>query len=160
MSEALPPVTSLYNRQILGEAVKLARWPLKCNLAVGAEKRSKTCGSVVRIGLNIDDQARITEIGLQVHACALGQASAAIVAQNIIGSDEAHLRQSLQALRQFLEGNEAASPPWSAYDMLVAARRYPARHASIMLPLEVALIALENARSSNSTLQEEKTNGC
>jgi len=143
VNEPLPPVTTLYNRQILGEAVKLARWPLTTGFALSAEKRSQTCGSIVRLGLNIDDANHVSDIGLQVHACALGQASAAIVAQNIIGCDEQQLQGFAHELRQFLQGERNTSPPWVAYEMLAPARRYPARHASIMLPLETALLAIQ-----------------
>jgi len=44
-----------------------------------AEVRSPTCGSRVRLTVQLDEYRRVERLSMQVHACAFGQASAALV---------------------------------------------------------------------------------
>lgn len=144
MSVTATPVSALYNHQILREAVKLAQWPLTDMLTHRASKRAQICGSQVDIGLNINGAGAVTAIGMDVRACALGQASAAIMAGQIIGLNVAQLHSAAKALQDYLRGT-TDYPPYADYQMLAAARDYPARYPSILLPIQAAIAALLGA---------------
>jgi NifU-like protein involved in Fe-S cluster formation len=80
-----------------------------------------------------------------VQACALGQASAALLGTHVIGRSRAELAQATQALATYLQDTAAPLPDWPGIETLAAARDYPARHASILLPFEAALEAIQRA---------------
>ncbi|RYD72110.1 MAG: iron-sulfur cluster assembly scaffold protein, partial [Verrucomicrobiaceae bacterium] len=64
----------LYNMEILRLAATVPfqeRLPAPMGTA---EKRSPVCGSRVTVDINLED-GRVSELGLLVRACALGQAS-------------------------------------------------------------------------------------
>ena len=53
---------------------------------VTVTKRTAICGSSITMDLNISE-SKITDIGLDIKACALGQASACIFVTHAIGVD-------------------------------------------------------------------------
>ena len=71
---------ALYSPALLGLAVELAEYPLKDDMALRGEARSRSCGSTLQLGCTTDDDGAIAELGMRVSACAVGQASAAIFA--------------------------------------------------------------------------------
>lgn len=75
----------LYSPEVLALATGLADYPLDPSLPLTGEARSRTCGSAIRLGLALDDAGRIARIGMQVSACAIGQASAMLLAQAAAG---------------------------------------------------------------------------
>ena len=75
----------LYTPAILALAVSLADHPLTDDLPHRAELRSQSCGSVVKLGLALDGDRRVERFGVQATACALGQASTAILAAHVAG---------------------------------------------------------------------------
>ena len=75
---------------------------------------------------------------MEVSACALGQASAALVLAHAGGKSAADMRGAADALRSWLGGDHAATDFWPGIDVLAAARDYPARHPSILLAFEAA----------------------
>jgi NifU-like protein involved in Fe-S cluster formation len=72
--------TKLYSPALLGLATGLARFPLTGDLPLRAETRSRSCGSVIALGVALDGAGMVARIGMQVSACAIGQASAALLA--------------------------------------------------------------------------------
>ena len=76
-----------------------------------ASAHSKLCGSTVSVELKITDD-RITEFGQTVKACLLGQASAAIVGREIIGTRFEEFRIDRHADAQDAQGGRSASG-WS-----------------------------------------------
>ena len=83
--------------------------------------------------------------GLAVHACALGQASAAILAQAIEGRSAAEIARARDDLTAFLGGTAPTPGDWPGIALLEAARAYPARHPSIRLAFEAAAAAAADA---------------
>ena len=63
-----------------------------------SRKVSKLCGSWVEIDVNMDGDL-VGEVALRVQACALGQSSAAILQQGIIGASLDDIIQARDALR-------------------------------------------------------------
>lgn len=129
----------LYDARILALATQVPDVRLDAPMGV-SEKRSPLCGSRVTVAVNLDGARRVREIGLTVHACALGQASAALLAADIVGRDAAELAGARDALTAWLAGT-GPLPPWPGMDALARARDFPARHGSIRLAFEAAAAA-------------------
>ncbi|MBA4050851.1 MAG: Fe-S cluster protein [Erythrobacter sp.] len=126
---------------MLGLATGLAAFPLTDDLPLRAEARSRSCGSVIALGLALDETGRIAQIGMQVSACAIGQASAALLAQGVSGRDPGAVDAAAAALAQWLAG-EGALPDWPGIAALAPARDHPGRHGALLLPWTAARTAL------------------
>lgn len=131
----------LYSPELLGLATGLAAFPLSDDLPLRAEARSRSCGSVIALGLGLDETGRIARIGMQVSACAIGQASAALLAQGVSGRDAGAVDAAAAALAQWLAG-EGALPDWAGIAALAPARDHPGRHGALLLPWTAARTAL------------------
>ena len=133
----------LYTPAILALAVSLADHPLTDDLPHRAELRSQSCGSVVKVGLALDGAGRVDRFGVQATACALGQASTAILAAHIAGQGSDALVTARDDLAAFLAGKRPDPGTWPRIEHLASALPYPARHGSIMLPWRAAVAALD-----------------
>lgn len=110
-----------------------------------AHKVSRICGSELTLDLKLED-GRIADLGLELKACALGQASASVFARSAIGADLNDIRAAREALRAMLK--EDGPPPngrFSALKALQPAASYRQRHGSIMLAFDAAMDAFETA---------------
>lgn len=116
-----------------------------------SEKTSRLCGSRVTVDVGLDAEGRINRFAQDVKACALGQASAAILGAGAIGAGEADLELATEAFRSMLK---AGGPPpqgrFSDLAMLAPVKDYPARHASTLLAFEAALEAVRQAGARTS----------
>lgn len=128
----------LYNRQILALAVALARFPRLNHPDRSGELRAPLCGSRLILDLTLDARNRVSGIGLAAEACALGQAAATLLAQNIMGHDHASLAATHMELAAWMGGQSDDMPDWPGIEEIAAARAYPARHAAILLPFALA----------------------
>lgn len=136
--------TSLYTREVLALATSLSQWSHDPDLPLQGAARSQTCGSAVSLGLATDGYGRIAGIGLKAQACAIGQASAALLAADALGRDADSLRAALDEIRNWLtKGGDL--PAWPGFATIAAARDYPARHGAITLAWQAALEALSSA---------------
>jgi NifU-like protein involved in Fe-S cluster formation len=140
----LRAATKLYSPELLSLATGLSNFPLSDDLPLRAEARSRSCGSVIALGLALDDAGHIARIGMQVSACAIGQASAALLAQSAAGRAPATIDAAAEALEQWLAG-EGALPDWPGIAALVPARDHPGRHSALLLPWTAARDALSQA---------------
>lgn len=136
----------LYTPELLALAVELAGHPPLENADLHGEARSPTCGSTLAIGLVPDANGGIEALGMRVHACAVGQASAAIFARHARGRDRAAIAMALAQLEAWLAG-EGPKPDWPDVELIAAAIAYPARHGAMLLPWKAALAALSPASS-------------
>lgn len=129
---------SLYSGRILELAAGI---PLTGRLAApqgSAKKRSALCGSTITADVVLKD-GRIAEFAQEVRACALGQASAAILGEVVIGRSRAELERAREQLTVMLkQQGPAPDAPFDGYEVLIPARDYRNRHASILLALEAA----------------------
>lgn len=137
----------LYSPALLGLATGLADFPLTDDLPLHAQARSRSCGSVIAIGLALDEAGAVARIGMQVSACAIGQASAALLAQSAAGSDPATLQATGAALTAWLAG-EGDLPDWPGIDALAPARDHPGRHGALLLPWKAATEALSQGHNA------------
>lgn len=132
--------TKLYTPQMLGLAVELAQFPLRPDLFLRGEARSRSCGSTVELGFALDG-ATVSELGLRVTACAVGQAAAAIFARSARGMTQRQIADAQDSIAAWLSGPEQM-PDWPDIGTLEPARAYPGRHAAILLPWKAAIAAL------------------
>ena len=75
----------LYTTEILRLAASLPEPAALEHVDGFAEERSPTCGSTVRIEVQVDEAGRLLDISQRVQACAFGQASAALLAAGASG---------------------------------------------------------------------------
>ncbi len=95
-------LVKLYSGRILALAADiphLGRLPAPQGTA---RKRSPLCGSTVTVDLSLQD-GRIAEFAQDVKACALGQASAAILGGVVIGRTLPELEAAREQLRAMLK---------------------------------------------------------
>lgn len=139
----------LYSGQILELAATI---PLTDRLSApdaSVKRRSPLCGSTVTVDLMVSD-GQITGFGQDVKACALGQAAASVVAANIVGRSHAEVQQARDEMLAMLKNDgPAPSPPFDGLEVLLPARGFKNRHASIMLALDATVEALETAAKAN-----------
>jgi NifU-like protein involved in Fe-S cluster formation len=146
MAEAQAP--KLYSPQVLALATGLAEFPLKPGLTLHAEARSRTCGSAIALGLALDHAGRIARVGMQVSACAIGQASAAVMARGIQGRKPEDMAAVEAAIARWLTDPEAALPDWPDLALIAPARAHPARHGALLLPWNAASKALSTGAAA------------
>lgn len=137
----------LYNTEILRLAASVADRPRLPTPGATVERRSPTCGSRVVVDVNIDSQGRVVAFGQEVRACALGQASAVLLGQNIIGRTAPEILLSADRLRAFLLAERDDPGEWPGLGIFAPARPHRARHASILLAFDAAAEAAERAAS-------------
>lgn len=137
-------ISDLYNGDILGLAATLKNERLDTPNGT-VRKVSKLCGSWLEIDLNIEDRL-VSACALRVQACALGQSSAAILKESIIGANIEDLKTARDSLRAMLK-NEGKPPigRFSKLALLESVREYPARHTSTLLAFDAAVDAMELA---------------
>ena len=129
---------------MLALATGLADYPFDPELPLLGDARSRTCGSTIRLGLALDDDRRITRIGMQVSACAIGQASAMLLAQSAGDGQADAIAATTGAWQDWLAG-EGPLPDWPGADILSPAREHPGRHGALLLPWTAARMALSSA---------------
>jgi NifU-like protein involved in Fe-S cluster formation len=138
----------LYSTRILALAADiphLGRLPAPQGTA---RRRSPLCGSTVTADVVVKD-GRVAEFAQDVKACALGQASAAVLGGSVIGRSLAELQAASDALRAMLQDNgPVPAAPFQGYEVLLPARDYKNRHASILLAVEAVCDALEAAQAA------------
>lgn len=140
----------LYSKRILALAADLPNTERLQDPDATAKKRSPLCGSTVTVDLNVKD-GKIADYAQDVKACALGQASASVVSQNILGLNFAEVSAGRDALYRMLK--EEGSPPAEPFDGLEAllpARDFKNRHASILLTFDAILDALKTVEAGQT----------
>jgi NifU-like protein involved in Fe-S cluster formation len=140
---------ALYTTEILRLASSLVAGDRLIDPDGTAECRSPICGSRIIAEVNLSDD-RIEHLAIRASACAMGQASAAIVRANAAGMAVTDLIALRAAIEAFLHGKADIPPIWPQLMALSPARDYPARHAAIMLPYDAVLAAAQSAQSLRS----------
>ena len=111
-----------------------------------ARKRSPLCGSTVTVDVTVAD-GHVTGFAQDVKACALGQASAAILGHDVLGRTLPELTAARDALKAMLKDAGPIPPaPFSGYEVLLPARDYKNRHASILLALDAVCDAVAQTK--------------
>ncbi len=118
-----------------------------------SRRRSPLCGSVVTVDVMLD-AGRVSGFAQDVKACALGQAAASVMGQALIGRTRAEIEAGRDALRAMLKDAGPVPPaPWDGFEVLLPARDYRNRHASILLAMEAAAEAVALAEGAATAAQ-------
>ncbi|WP_299326619.1 iron-sulfur cluster assembly scaffold protein [Parasphingopyxis sp.] len=137
---------ALYNAEILRLATEIPHQARLDAPHASVEKRSPVCGSRVIVDVCVDSEGRIAALGQEVRACALGQASAALMARHALGRSAIELAAARDALTAYLAGERDDPGDWPGLDILAPALPHKARHASIRLAFEAVADAAAQAR--------------
>jgi len=136
--------TDLYSPDILTLSATLENAALPSPDG-SARKVSKLCGSWLEIDLDVEDGV-VSDCALRVQACALGQASAAILKEAIIGASSEELTIARDGLRAMLKTDgEPPAGRFAKLAILQGVAKYPARHTSTLLAFDAAVAAFEDA---------------
>lgn len=128
----------LYSGRILELAADIPHLGRLPDAAASVRKRSPLCGSTVTVDLTMAD-GRVRDFAQDVKACALGQAAASVLGQAVIGRSAEELAKGRDALRAMLKENgPVPAAPFDGFEVLLPAREYKNRHASILLAIEAA----------------------
>jgi len=137
-------ISELYSGGILDAAAAIPPARRLDSPQATSRKVSRVCGSEVTVDLSLDNGA-VSDFGMEAKACALGQASASIVARNIIGTLPDEFYQLRDQMRAMLKNS--GPPPtgerWKDLALLAPIRDYPQRHASTMLVFEAVCACLD-----------------
>lgn len=136
-------LNDIYNEKILEFAGNIPRIGRLDRPDASARAHSRLCGSTVIVDLKLDGDV-VTDFAHDVKACALGQASSAIMARCIIGAQAQELRALKETMRRMLKENGA--PPTGRFEefkYLEPVRDYRARHASTMLTFDAVVDCLD-----------------
>jgi NifU-like protein involved in Fe-S cluster formation len=135
----------LYTTEILRLAASL-REPQALDREDGrAELRSPTCGSRITLAVQLDRDRRIQRLSMEVHACAFGQASAALLERHGTGRTHDEVSEALVELSRWLADEREETAGWPGIVALAPARPRKARHGAILLPFRALLAAIEEA---------------
>jgi NifU-like protein involved in Fe-S cluster formation len=138
-------IDDLYSAKLLALAANLPRLGRLSAPDASVERISKLCGSRVLVDVKVAD-GRVADFAQEVKACALGQASAAVLGAHVIGASLPELEAARSGLKAMLK--EGAAPPEGRFadlSILAPVKDYPARHASTMLAFEAVTQAVKDA---------------
>lgn len=139
-------IDDLYSAKVLALAANMPRAGRLAAPHGSSEKVSKLCGSRVVVDVVLEHD-RVVDFAQDVKACALGQASAAVLGAHVIGASVDDLAAARDALKAMLK--EGAAPPEGRFADLAAlavVRDYPPRHASTLLAFEAVVDAARQAQ--------------
>ncbi|WP_417676149.1 iron-sulfur cluster assembly scaffold protein [Pseudodonghicola sp.] len=138
-------LVKLYSQRILALAADIPHLGRLGAPEASVRKRSPLCGSTVTVDVVVKD-GRIADFAQDVKACALGQAAAAVVGAAAIGATRAQVETARDQLKAMLkDGGPAPEAPFDGLEVLLPAREYKNRHASILLALEATAEAMAEA---------------
>jgi NifU-like protein involved in Fe-S cluster formation len=135
-----------YTREILRLAAAIPYLERFEDLEGATEGRSKTCGSKMRIAVELDWADRIVRLRQAVEACAYGQATAALMGGHAMGRSAEEVGAALAELEAWLAGMGELPSAWPGLEVLEPARARKGRHGAILLPFRTLLAAIEEAQ--------------
>ncbi|MBX3481760.1 MAG: iron-sulfur cluster assembly scaffold protein [Caulobacter sp.] len=141
----------LYSARILALAANMPRAGRLAAPQASVERVAKLCGSRIVVDVVLDAEGRVADFAQDVQACALGQAAAAVLGENIIGAGRDEIETARDAFHAMLK--TGGPPPEGRFKdlaVLQPVKDYPARHASSLLAFEAALAAVQQAKARTS----------
>ena len=139
----------LYSARILDLAADIPHLGRLQTPDASVKKRSPLCGSTVTVDVCVED-GKIVDFAQDVKACALGQAAASVVGSAAIGASKSQIYTARDQLKAMLKSDgPVPDAPFDGLDVLLPARDYKNRHASILLSLDATSEAMEQAEQVN-----------
>lgn len=136
----------LYTTDILRLAASIPEPAQLERVDASAEERSATCGSRIRLEVQIDPNRRVAALTQHVEACAFGQASAALLSAHAQGRGYEEVSLAVIELSAWLAGHRPDPGDWPGLTALEPARSRAGRHDAILLPFKALLRALESGQ--------------
>lgn len=132
----------LYSRDILRLAASLPHGDRIAHPDATATLRSPVCGSEIAVDILVTPEGMVDAVAFRARACALGQASAALLRECAPGRPPSDLESARATLFAALTGSIEFDrlPPELA--CFAPARDHPGRHAAILLPYDAVIAAL------------------
>ncbi|MEQ1509584.1 MAG: iron-sulfur cluster assembly scaffold protein [Sphingopyxis sp.] len=137
----------LYTPEILRLAVNVADFPRLAHPDASEEGRTPICGSRIVVDICVDASGQVLGVGMDVHACAMGQAAAALFARGACGRTADELEGAQLALADWLSGKAETPPDWPGIAVLSPAIAHSVRHAAILMPFRAGSGATKRAFS-------------
>jgi NifU-like protein involved in Fe-S cluster formation len=138
-------IDDLYSAKLLKLAANLPRLGRLGAPDASVEKIAKLCGSRVLVDVVVDGD-RVADFAQEVKACALGQASASVLGEHVIGASLDELELTRNQFRDMLKtGGPPPEGRFADLVMLAPVKDYPARHASTLLAFEATVEAVRQA---------------
>ncbi|MFD0982447.1 iron-sulfur cluster assembly scaffold protein [Tropicimonas aquimaris] len=138
-------LVKLYSGRILALAADIPHLGRLDAPSATARRRSPLCGSTVTVDLRIEN-GRIADFAQDVKACALGQAAASVLGAHVIGRSRDEIDRGRDQLAAMLrENGPVPDAPFGDLEVLLPAREFTNRHASILLAFEATAVALAAA---------------
>ena len=137
----------LYSNQILSLAADIPLLPRLNSPDATISSRTKLCGSTITIDLKLNNNI-IIDYAHEVKACALGQASASILAKDILGKTGEQIINVRDAVFKMLNGSQYYLEIFPQYQVLTPASKFKNRHESIMLSLNTVVQAIRKIKPS------------
>lgn len=137
-------INQIYSDRILELAGNLPQLTPLSAPDASARRVSRICGSTIDVELRIE-RGIVVEYAHDVNACALGQTSASVMAQHIVGSTLDELRTVRAQMIAMLKADGAApSGKWEDLKYLEPVREYKPRHTSTLLVFEAVIDAIDS----------------
>lgn len=135
-----------YTREILRLAASIPYLEPFDELDDATERRSPTCGSRMRVAVELDWAGRVKRLRQAVEACAYGQATAALMGGHAMGRSAQEIAVALAELEAWLAGSDEMPTAWPGMEALAPALPRKGRHGAILLPFRTLLAAIEEAQ--------------
>ncbi|SIQ12434.1 NifU homolog involved in Fe-S cluster formation [Rhizobium sp. RU20A] len=150
-------IDDIYSSRILDFAGNIGRIGRLAAPDATASAHSKLCGSRVTVDLAVRDGV-VADFAHEVKACALGQASSAIMAAHVVGATAAELREAHAAMMAMLKA-DGEGPEGRFADMrfLRPVKDYKARHASTLLTFDAVCACLDQIEAGTAPAVASKT---
>lgn len=143
-------IDDLYSAKLLGLAANMPHAGRLAAPDASVEKVAKLCGSRVVVDVKVEGD-RVADFAQDVKACALGQASAAVLGAHVLGASLQELEVARDQFRAMLkDGAPAPDGRFADLAMLAPVKDYPARHASTLLAFEACAEAVRQAMGRTS----------
>ncbi len=135
----------LYSARILALAADIPHLGRLDAPDASVTRRSPLCGSSVTVDVKVT-AGKLSALGQDVKACALGQAAAAITAEASEGATLEAVQKGRDQLKAMLKGKGGVpDAPFDGFEVLTPAVEYKNRHASILLSIEALAEAMDSA---------------
>lgn len=143
-------LSDLYNDKILEFAANIPRLGRLDHPDGTATHRSRLCGSQVTVDIKMDG-GQVSDFAHEVKACALGQASSAVMASHVIGATVDELAEVERQMTAMLkEGGPPPTGRWADLQYLEPVREHKSRHASTLLTFSATLEAAQKAAAERA----------
>lgn len=109
-----------------------------------AREANPMCGDSIIFDARVDEAGRVVETANELRGCVLVQASAALLDEHARGQTAADVLKLRDDVTAMLNGGNAPSDVWAAYEVFKPAMAYRSRHSCVLLPIEALAKALKD----------------